>query len=286
MYDVIIVGGGVAGCSAAVTARMRNLSTVVVYNGDGAMGKAHRIDNYPGMPQINGKELVDRMRDHARQMGAETKQGLVQKILPMGDSFSVLVNNDVLEGKAIILACGTSRVQTLENEENLLGMGVSYCATCDGNFYKGKDILVVAASHEAVEEANFLAELGKVKYISERKHDVEGLDESIELLPGKPKVLRREEGRLVLTTDAGEYTADGVFVLRPAVAMTQLLPEVQTDRGFVQVDKDMLTNIPGVFAAGDMVGNPLQAAKAAGEGNVAALSAASYVKSLPKEGAS
>lgn len=285
MYDVIIVGGGVAGCSAAVTARMRNLSAIMVYNGEGAMGKAHRIDNYPGMPEISGKELLDKMRSHAEQMGTETKQGLVQKILPMDGSFSVLVNNDVLEGKAIILACGTSRVQTLENEENLLGMGVSYCATCDGNFYRNKDILVVAASHEAVEEANFLAELGKVQYISEKKHDTEGLDASIEVLSGKPRSLRREEGRIVLTTDAGEHTVDGVFVLRPAVAMTQLLSEVQTDRGFVQVDRDMLTNIPGVFAAGDMVGNPLQVAKAAGEGNIAALSAASYVKSLPKEGA-
>lgn len=283
MYDFIIVGGGVAGCSAAVTARMRNLNTIMVYNGDGAMEKAHRIDNYPGMPQIGGKELLNKMREHAVQMGAQTKQGLVQKILPMDGTFSVLVNNDLLEGKAVLLACGTSRVQTLENEEDLLGMGVSYCATCDGNFYKDKDILVVAASHEAVEEANFLAELGRVQYITEKKHDTNGLHPGITMQSGKPKSIRREDGRMVLTTDAGDYTGDGVFVLRPAVAMTQLLPEVQVEKGFVKVNKDMGTNIPGVFSAGDMAGSPLQVAKAAGEGNIAALSAASYIKSLPAD---
>ena len=282
MYDVLIVGGGPAGCSAAVTARMRNLKTIMVYNGDGAMGKAHRIDNYPGMPQISGQDMVQRMREHAVQMGVETNTNLVQKILPMGDSFSVLAGNDVLEAKAIILACGTARVQTLANEEDLLGQGVSYCATCDGMFYKGKEIIVVGASQEAVEEANYLAELGHVQYFVEKRHATEGLSEDITLNPGKPQGIKQENGRMVLVADNGEHVADGIFVLRPAVAMTQLLPEVAVDKGAVQVDQEMRTNIPGVFAAGDMAGNPQQVAKAVGDGNIAALSAASYVKALAK----
>jgi thioredoxin reductase (NADPH) len=199
-------------------------------------------------------------------------------VMPMGDSFSVLAGNEVYEARTVLLCGGTARVNPLPGEEDLLGAGVSYCATCDGMFYKGKRIAVVAGGEEAVEEANFLADLGDVIYVEERKHATDGLSPAIQHLKDKPVAIKREEQGMVLVTDQQELAVDGIFVLRPAVALTQLLPEVATDKGHVVVDRDMMTNVPGVFAAGDMVGNPLQAAKAAGEGTTAAIAIAQYVR--------
>lgn len=280
MIDLLIVGGSAAGCAAALTARKRNLNTVMVYAGDGALGKAHLIDNYPGTGPVEGKALLAAMRAEAKALGVDMRTALVTKILPMGGSFSVLAGNDILEAKAVLLALGAARVRTLENEEALLGQGVSYCATCDGMFYKGKEMLVVGAFSEAVEEANYLAELGKVTYFSETKHDLHGLSPDIAVREEKPTAIRRERGRMVLSAGGQDFIADGIFVMRPMVAMTQLLPELNTEKGGVKVDKDMATNVPGVYAAGDMVGNPLQVSKAVGEGNIAALAIAGYLKKL------
>ncbi len=280
MYDALIVGAGPAGLSAALTLRQRNLKIIVVYNGQGAMEKAHEINNYPGLPNIKGEELVDAAKKQAENQGAELKKALVQKIMPMGKSFSCLAGNDIIEAKSVILCCGTARVKQLRNEEELLGQGVSYCATCDGMFYKEKSVIVVGAGQEAVEEANYLATLAQVTYIPEKKHDISGLSDSIVLIEDKPEAIQKEEGKMLLLCKKETYGADGIFVLRPSIALTQLLPELKTESGSVAVDKDMKTSVTGVFAAGDMTGAPLQAAKAVGEGNIAALSAAKYIKGL------
>lgn len=278
MYDLIIVGGGAAGCSAAMTARQRNLSVLMLYAGDGAMEKAHRMDNYPGMPQVEGKDMVRVFRQQASDAGAELKKQLVTKVLPVGDGFSLLAGNDLYEAKAVLLAMGTSRVNPLPGEEELLGQGVSYCATCDGMFYRGKRIIVIAGGKEAVEEANYLSDLGRVTYFIEKPHNTEGLAANITVAKGKPIQIRQSGQALTLVTDQGEHETDGLFVLRPAVAMTQLLPEIETIKGVVMTDQDMMTNVPGVFAAGDILGAPLQVAKAVGEGNRAALAVAGYLR--------
>lgn len=276
-YDLIIVGGGVAGCAAAITARQRNLDTLVIYSGGGALAKTRRIDNYPGFPQATGPELLEKLRSHAREMGAEFKAQLVRRVMPMGEGFSVLADNDIYEARAVILATGTGRVRLLPGEEALVGQGLSYCATCDGMFYREGYVIVVGSHEEAVEEANYLATLAQVVYCLEKPHDTSALTEGIKILAGKPQGFERRGERIVLTTSQGEAEADGAFVLRPAVAMTQLMPEAAVDNGAVTVDKNLAISIPGAFAAGDILGPPLQAATAAGEGTVAALSAASYL---------
>ena len=263
-----------------MTARQRNLKVLVLYAGDGALGKARRIDNYPGMPEAAGQDMLRIMRQQAQALGAEFKRQLVTKVLPMGQSFSVLAGNDLYEAGAILLAQGTSRVSPLPGEEELLGQGISYCATCDGMFYRGKHMLVVAGGVEAVEEANYLSELGRVSYFVEKPHDTAGLAEGIVLVKEKPLSFAQDGQEILLTTDAGQHRADGAFVLRPAVAMTQLLPEVQAEKGAIIVDKDLMTTVPGVFAAGDILGAPLQAPKAVGEGNIAAIAAAAYLRAL------
>ena len=189
----------------------------------------------------------------------------------------VLAGNDIYTGKSVILAMGTARVAPLPGEEDLVGRGVSYCATCDGMFYKDGTVLVIASDEEAVEEAVFLSTLAKVLYVKERPHNTAGLPPQVRQLPGKPLKLLAKGEQLVLETDQGEVTADGAFILRPAVAMTQLIPEVQTENGRLVLDNDLMTSVPGVFAAGDITGAPLQAAKAAGEGNIAVLAAARHL---------
>ena len=276
-YDLIIIGGGAAGCSAAITARQRNLSTLVLYAGDGALGKTKLIDNYPGFPGATGPQLLEALRSHAVSMGAELVRALVRRVMPLGDVYSVLAGNDLYTGKTIILAMGTARVRTLPGEEELVGQGVSYCATCDGMFYKGGTILVVAADSEAAEEAIYLSTLAKVLYVKEKPHQTGELPGSIEVLPDKPQSFSLRGEQIVLTTDLGEVKADGAFVLRPAVAMTQLIPEAETQNGKLVLDSGLMTSLPGVFAAGDIIGAPLQAAKAVGEGNIAVLSAAKYL---------
>lgn len=283
-YDVIIIGGGAAGCSAAITARQRNLNTLVLYAGDGALGKTKLIDNYPGFPNIQGPELLKHLRDHAKSMRAAFVRGLVRRVMPQGDSFSVLAGNDLYLGKSIILTMGTARVRLLEGEEALVGQGVSYCATCDGMFYKGGTVLVVASDEEAAEEAIYLSTLAKVIYVKERPHDTRHLPPQIEQHAGKPLSFSLKGEQIALMTDQGEVVADGAFVMRPAVAMTQLIPEAETVNGKLVLDAGLQTSIPGVFAAGDITGAPLQAAKAVGEGNIAVLSAAKYLinRSNPK----
>lgn len=280
MYDVLIVGGSCAGLSAAMTARKRNLSVLVLYAGDGAMGKVTQMDNYPGLPAVSGDALLSILRKQATELGAELKKQLVQRILPSGKSFSVLAQNDLYEAKSVILALGTTRVNLLQGEEELLGQGVSYCATCDGMFYKGGEMIVIAGGEEAVEEANYLSELGRVSYFPEKPHDISGLSDAITVINEKPRAIEQAGTRLTLITEAGRHEADGIFVLRPAVAMTQLIPEIDAQKGAVIVDKSMATNVPGVFAAGDILGAPMQAPKAVGDGNIAAFSAAAYVRKL------
>ncbi len=279
MHDLIIVGAGAAGCSAAVTARLRNLDVLMIYAGEGSLEKARQVDNYLGLPGISGKELLTRFRGHAQELGAVMLRQLAQKVLPAGNAFSVLAGNEVYEAKTVLLACGAARVSLLKGEEELLGAGVSYCATCDGMFFRGKRIAVVAGSEEAVEEAAFLSELGQVTYYSEKPHDRTGLPSAVRVSDEKPVGMKREGGTLTLLTSGGERETDGIFILRPAVSLSQLLPGLETEKGAVKTDAALMTGIPGVFAAGDMVGLPWQAAKAAGDGNRAALSVASYLRS-------
>ena len=148
-------------------------------------------------------------------------------------------------------------------------------------FYRGKRMLVIGDGEEAVEEANYLAELGHVRYLPERGRAPEGLSAGIEVINQRPREIYEQEGQLVIRTDEAEHSADGIFVLRPAVAMTQLMPELEAEKKAIIVDADLMSSVPGVFAAGDIVGGPLQAAKAVGEGNHAALSIAAYLRKQP-----
>lgn len=280
MVDMVVIGKGPAGCSCAITARLRGLSVLLIAPPDDAgwLKKAERIDNYPGLPQVSGRKLLDSFAQQAVDLGAEARTGLVRQIIPNGPSFMLLVGNDVVEAKTVVLAMGAGRPTLLKGEEEQIGKGVSYCATCDGMFYRGKRVAVLSSGVHGVEEAEFLATLAsQVEYFCLKKHDLPQWPEKVRALLEKPTAILRRGEQLFLKTAAGEHPYDGIFIFRSAMPLSMLLEDLDTEGNFIVVDRSMRTNIPGVFAAGDCTGKPLQIAKAVGEGNIAAISAAEYI---------
>lgn len=273
MYDIAIVGAGPAGLSAAITARQRGREALVISRADqrGWLARAERIDNYPGLPAVSGPQLLAALREHAARMGAQFMDGLVQQILPMGDAYALSVGSDFVQARRVILCMGARQPRLLPGEDALLGRGVSYCGTCDGMLYRGKAVAVVAESAEAVHEAGFLAGLAAhVRYFG--KPDP-ALNPRVEVIDARPEAILGEDRVLALRASGVDYETDGVFIFRDAVALSALLPGLLHDGPFIRVDRAMRTSLPGVFAAGDCAGKPLQAVKAAGEGCIAALSA-------------
>lgn len=280
MTDIAIIGKGPAGWSCAMTARMRGLSATVIapLNDTGLLRTAERVDNYPGLPQISGTEMLNVFRKQALELGAEEKNGLVRQIMALDGHFMLLVENDVMEAKTVVLAMGAARPVLLPGEEEQIGAGVSYCATCDGMFYRGKRIAVLSSSMQGVEETKFLASLaGEIEYFSLKRHNTDELPENVKRMDEKPKSIGRDDAGITLTTDVQTHCYDGIFVFRAAMPLNMLMAELETEGSYIPVDRQMRTNVPGVFAAGDCTGKPLQVPKAVGEGNIAAIAAAEYI---------
>ena len=269
MYDIIIVGGGPAGLSAAITARQRGNSVAVISNDRAKSGlyKAPIVENYPGLPGISGAELLDKLAAHAESMGAAQIIGQVHTILPAGGVFHIGYGIDIEESKSVILTTGVAQTSLFPGEEKLLGRGVSYCATCDGMLFRGKRVCVVCLTPEAHEEADYLASIGcDVVRIGTRDVRIVGEDRVTSVV-----------------ADGGEIECAGVFILRWQVAPHLLLAGLKTESGHICAAPSGETNITGVFAAGDCVGTPYQIAKAAGEGLVAALTASGYIRGVRSE---
>lgn len=295
MYDIIIIGGGPAGLSAAITARARNKEVLVISNlpQENPLAASKLIDNYPGMPGATGLHLLKTMTSHAQDLGAKFLHARAISILPVqtdspqASSFSVTTSSDFVESKSVIIASGAARgSKALEGELEYLGRGVSYCATCDGMLYRNATVAVAGLSPEALDEANFLAEIGAtVHYVA--KEIPSGLDARI--YPHTGNILSIEGDALGVThvrikagpsevKEENTIAVGGVFVLRPSIAPTSLLPSLELSEGYIKVDRSMRTSVEGVFAAGDCVGKPLQVAKAVGEGQIAVLSAVEYLQ--------
>ena len=284
-YDMIVLGSGPAGLSAAVAARGRNKSVLVIGNRwqDSPLARAEQVDNYLGMPSLSGAELLDRFTRHAEEMGVNLIVGKALAVMPW-EGFQVTVGSELYAGDALILAPGVVRQAKYPGEAEYLGRGVSYCATCDGMLYRGRPVAVVGRSREAPREAAYLKELGcQVVYVAPKRPDT--LDTDIPFVQAGRLEVEGEQMVTGLRADGALIPCSGVFILREAVAPTDLLPQLKTENGVIQVDRSMATSIPGVYAAGDCTGEPLQVSKAVGEGLVAALSAAEYLDRRGREGA-
>lgn len=279
-YDLIVLGSGPAGLAAALAARGRVKSVLVIGNRwqDSPLARAELVENYLGMPGVTGSEMLERFTDQAQRSGAEFVTGRAVSLMAY-NGFMVTVGSDFYQGKALILAPGVARAAKYPGEGEYLGRGVSYCATCDGMLYRDKDIVVVGRAKDAPHEANYLQSIGcRVTYVANKQP--EGLNEGISFVGGGRLEVKGEQTVTALVVDGREIPCAGVFILRDAVAPTDLLPQLETEHGVVKVDRAMATNVEGVFAAGDCTGAPLQIAKAVGEGHIAALSACEYLDKL------
>ncbi|MCI9671247.1 MAG: FAD-dependent oxidoreductase [Lawsonibacter sp.] len=277
MYDIIILGSGPAGLAAAVAARGRDKSVLVAGNPwqDSPLARAERVDNYPGLPGRTGLALLEEFYRHASGLGADFAVGKVLALLAW-NGFSLTVGSQVHQGRALILAPGVVRTAKYPGEAEYLGRGVSYCATCDGMLYRNRPVTVVGLAPDAPQEANYLHSLGcQVVYVAPRQP--QGLNEAIPYVKAGRLAIRGERTVTGLEADGALLPCAGVFILRRAVAPTDLLPALETEEGVIKVDRRMAASVPGVFAAGDCTGGPLQVSKAVGEGHVAALSACEYL---------
>lgn len=275
MYDILVLGGGPAGLSAAVAARQKGRSVLVVSNpaGQNPLIHAERVDNYLGLPEMTGAALMEQFEAHARSMGAEFVTGRAVSAMCMGTSIFLTVGSEVYEGKKLILAGGVARGAKYAGEQELLGRGVSYCATCDGMLYRKRPVVVIGRSKDAPLEANYLASIGcQVTYVSPQTP--EGLSPEIPFVRGNHFTVEGEGKVTAVTVDGAALPCDAAFILRESVAANELLPMLELEGGAVKVDRQMHTNLTGVFAAGDITGKPLQIAKAVGEGLIAAECAA------------
>jgi thioredoxin reductase (NADPH) len=281
-YDIAIVGSGPAGIEAAINAKIRNKNIIFFGSKDlsNKVVKAPLINNYLGFPGITGNELKIKFEQHISDMDIPLVYERVNTIYAMGDYFALMVNEKIYEASAIILATGVEYTKPLKGEEEFLGKGVGYCATCDAPLYKGKTVVVVSYGKGFEEEANYVSELaGKLYYVPlyAGQHK---LDASIEIVKERPVEIQGEDRVTKLTFLNRTIDADGIFILKDSVPPSQLVPGLQLEDMHIKVDRNMKTNIPGCFAAGDCIGKPYQYMKAAGEGQVAALNAVAYLDDL------
>lgn len=265
-FDVLIIGGGPAGLSAAVNVRARGKTVLVVSNPleENPLWKAKKVDNYLGLPDISGPELLKTFQTHAEASGASFLTGRVLNTAMAGERWYVSVGSDVQEAGALILAAGVVRSRKFSGEEAFLGRGVSYCATCDGMLYRGKTVALIGNNKEAEEDARFLEDIGckVLRFAENGRYEISG---------GVKADTLKFRGQ--------EYKVDCVFIIKDTVSVTRLVPGLEVEKGGIVTDRRMATNLPGVFAAGDCTGKPYQLAKAVGEGNIAALSACEYLDS-------
>lgn len=284
-YDLAIVGSGPAGLSAALNAKIRKKKFIIFGSNElsSKLVKAEKINNYLGLYGESGKEVSDRFKNHLKAMDIEITEERINNIYAMGDYYSLMADNKVYEASAVILATGVNFGKPLKGEEEFLGKGVGYCATCDAPLYKDKVVTIISYNKRFEEEADFISEIAsKVNYIAMYKEDVE-VNNAIEVIKGIPEeITGNNKAKRLILKDSAVIESDGIFILRDSISPKQLVPGLEMEGNHIKVNRNMHSNLKGCFAAGDIVGTPYQYIKAAGEGNIAALSAVSYLEEVKK----
>lgn len=305
IYDAIVLGGGPAGYSAALYASHASLDTLVLEQGmpGGQIATSDTIENYPGIPSISGAELGQRMQDHASEAGAATEYGMVTGLNRLeSDLFEVTTDMASYLGRSVIAATGaTPRTAGFEGEDAFRGRGVSYCATCDGMFYRGKHVFVIGGGNSACEEAIYLSNIAdRVEVVLrrdefraprgmvERMHQHDNItvryQTSIVAVRGErllSEVSFRNNATNAVTVETYDEGSMGIFVATGHIPATDLVePYVDLGPdGSVSVDAAMATKTPGLYCAGDIrTGAMRQVIAAAADGAMAGVSAYHYVE--------
>ena len=278
-YDIAIIGTGPAGLEAAITGTIRNKKVLLVGSKDLSvkLTKAHEIQNYLGFPAVKGEDLAKAFQKHLDQLGIGITEERISAVYAMGDYYAMQAGEQMLEATTVILATGVVQGKPLPGEAENLGHGISYCATCDAALVRGKRVAVVGYSAREEAEAAFLSEICPEVLYFPMYRDVNQLPEKVTVIPETVTEVRKQDGKMTIHTSENSYSAEAVFVLREAVAPGQLVPGLETEGAHVRVNRRMETNLPGCYACGDLTGTPYQYIKAAGEGNIAALSAVGYL---------
>lgn len=283
-YDIAIIGSGIAGMSAALNAKIRKKDFIFFGSKDmsNKLIKAHKINNYPGFFDKSGAEIKDEFQKHMDYMDIKITEDNVLNIYSMGDYFIIMSKKGQYEATSVIIATGVNFGKVLKGEKEFLGRGVGYCATCDAALYKDKVVTIISYSKEEENEANFLASIAsKVYYVPMHKKDID-VGKSIEIVNDIPVEIKGNDFANELILKKSKIETDGIFILKESSDPGQLVPGLEIENNHIKVNRLMETNIRGCFAAGDIVGAPYQYVKAAGEGNIAALSAVSYVDNLKR----
>ena len=278
-YDCAIIGTGPAGLSAALT--LKALNKTFLWFGSAKLSekirKAESISNYPGLANVSGEEMMQAFTRQIQKAGITITEKTVTMVCHMGDFYGILCDQEMFEATTVILATGVESVKPIPGELELLGAGVSYCATCDGMLYRGKNIAVVSTSAEYEHEVQYLAGLAQTVHFVPLYRNAAVLGENIHILRKIPRSIQGSGRVEALVFDDVTMPVDGIFFLKAAVSPSALVMGLETENGHVIVDHHCNTNLPGCFAAGDCTGRPYQYVKAAGEGNVAAHSVVQFL---------
>ena len=295
--DIVIIGSGIAGISAAIYLKRANANFVLLEGNlaGGMLNQLKGVENYPSMPNTTGSDILISLMDQLRFNEIPVTYGNVQTILKEGSGFEVVTDVESYDAKAVIVATGVSQKNnSIPGEEKFAGQGVSYCATCDGNFFKGADVAVIGNNNIALEEAIYLSNLAKTVYFVCPDESLQGDSKLIDGINSKDNVkkLLSSQVQEIVGDDFGvtgikvnDKVIDvmGVFPYVGKKSTSQVLNNLKPNKAgiFIKVDETMSTNIPGLFAAGDIVSKKLkQLITAAGDGAAAATSADNYCKLL------
>ena len=297
MYDVVIVGAGPAGLTAGIYARRANKKVLILEANSygGAIINTHAIDNFPTQPHINGFDFATKLYEQTKELGAEIK---FEKVVEIEDGKykKVVTNKDTYETKTIILATGSdNRKLGLDKEKELTGKGVSYCAACDGAFYKGKDVAVIGGGSTALDDAIYLQDIVNKVYLINRKDSfkddngfVNNLKDNVEVIYNSniTKLLGEERLTGIEINNEKEISIDGLFIAVGRVPENEKFSKVINvdDKGYIIAKEDCHTNIDGIYVAGDNRTKEVrQLTTAVSDGTVAAIEAIKYINNLKEE---
>lgn len=284
MYDVTIIGAGPAGISASLYTKRANLNTLVIYNDKSGLEKAEKIENYYGFENgIDGESLYNTGISQAKNLGVEIKKEEVLKIEIAENGFEVTTTNNTYTSKTIIIATGNKKnTPKIKGIKEFEGKGVSYCAICDGFFYKGKEVAVLGNGNYAISETNDLINLAKQITILTNGKEVPSIRaENVKVIPKEIREVRGEDRvEEIEFEDNSKLKIDGIFIAEGTAGTKEFAKKlgILTNGDKIIINEKMETNIPGMYACGDCTGGLLQISKAVYEGATAGLEVIKYLK--------
>lgn len=286
MYDIVIIGAGPAGITASLYAKRANLSVLVLYKDESSLEKAEKIENYYGFEEgITGQDLYENGIKQAKNLGIDVKQEEVVKINYEKNEYKIFTTKEEYTARAIVLATGSKKNEPkIEGIKEFEGKGISYCAICDGFFYKNKDVVVLGSGEYAISETNELVNIAKeVTILTNEKQPPNIRTENVKI---NTKKIRKIDGenrvQKVVFEDGTSLSTDGIFVAEGVAGSSEFAKKlgIMTKKDKIVVNENMETNIKGLYACGDCTGGLLQISKSIYEGTIAGLQSAKYVKSL------